>query len=166
MEKIAEINLFNSPLEIGLRLLFVFKNSAKQSLDIQRLIYYNYLLIHSSDVNNALESLHPNFPNRSCEILISRDIILNGLNLLMSKNLICIDYRKTGVKYKKNDKTLNFLNYFDSTYSKELDTRAKWVCENFDGFEDNKLGIFMQQQLGKWGSEFSREYNVMGDDNS
>ncbi len=161
MEKIS---LFNSPLEIGLRVLFLFKNTDKQNLDIQRLIYYNYLLVHSSDVTNSVESLHPNLPNRSCEILVSRDIILRGLNLLLSKNLICIDYKKTGIKYRKNENTLHFLQYLESDYSKKLDNQSKWVCTNFDSMEDNKLNSFMQQNLGKWGSEFSTEYNVMGED--
>ena len=131
---------------------------------MQRLVYYSYLLVHSSDVPDSPKSLHPNFPDRSCEILISRELISNGLKLLLSKGLICIDYNKSGIKYKKNDKTTKFLEYFESNYSKELDERSMWVCGKFDDLKDDKLNDFMQQNLGKWGSEFSRDYRIMGDD--
>ena len=165
MEKIVN-KIFNSPLEIGLRLLFILNNTNKHGLDIERLLYYNYLVIHSSDVSPNVESLHPSFPNRSCEILISRDIISKGLKLLLSKSLICVDYNKNGLKYKKNDNTQKFLTYFESTYSKELDEKAKWACETFDEISDKKLKDYMEGQLGKWGSEFSVEYRVMGEDSA
>ena len=161
MEKIS--SLFNSPLESGLRLLSIFKNTNKTYLDTQRLVYYNYLLIHSSDIPNAPKSLHPEMPNRACEIVISREIVLKGISLLLSKDLICVKYTQTGIKYQSNKNTSLFLNRLESNYAKELDKRAKWVCENFDTISDLKLNRLMQDNLGKWGSEFSREFHVMGD---
>ena len=162
MEEMNVQTLFNSPLEMGLRLLFVFKNTKKHSFDLQRLIYYNYLLVHSSDIPSAPKSLHPDLPNRSCEIVISREIVSNGLNLLLSKGLLCVEYKKSGVKYKKNDNTTAFLDYLESKYSKELNERAIWVCNEFDEIGDRKLDKFIHARLGKWGSEFSREYRLMG----
>ena len=169
MEKIIQSNPFNSSLEMGLRVSFLFKNTKKENLDLQRLVYYNYLLVHSSDISdipNPPKSLHPNLPGRSYEILISREIILDGLKLLLSKGLICIEYKKTGVKYKRNDETQSFLKYFKSNYSKDLDKLSLWVCKNFDNVTDKKLNDFMTKHIGEWGSEFSMSYRVMGDGNA
>jgi hypothetical protein len=169
MEAVNKIIPFNSPIEMGLRLLFLFKNTEKEGLDLQRLIYYNYLLVHTSDVSDlpgAPKSLHPNLPDRSGEILISRKIIESGVKLLLSKGLICIGYTKTGIKYKRNDETKPFLEYFESKYSKELDKNANWICQKFDKLQDEKLNDFMTKNLGKWGSEFSIDYRVMGDENA
>lgn len=164
MEKIKTPILFNSPLESGLRLLFILKNTNKHFIDIQRLIYYNYLLIHSSDIQDApFESLHPEMPNRSCEILIGRKIIQKGINLLLSKGLICVKYTKTGIKYTSNNSTSLFLGYLTSAYSKELEKRSRWVCEKYDHMSDHNLNEFIQSNLGKWGAEFSREFHIMGD---
>ncbi|MFA5406757.1 MAG: ABC-three component system middle component 2 [Candidatus Nanoarchaeia archaeon] len=149
---------FNSPLEAGLRLLFLFNNTQKRLLDTQRLIFYNYLLIHSSDIPNAPKSLHPDMPNRACEMVISRKIIKKGLNLLLSKDLICVKYSKTGIKFKPNKNTSLFINYLSNDYSKELNERAKWVCDKFDDLSDTNLNKFIQANFGKWGSEFSKEY--------
>ncbi len=166
MEKIEIPSLFNSPLEVGLRILYIFRNTNKSILDIQRLIYYNYLIVHSSDIPDAPESLHPEMPNRSCEILIGRKVIQKGINLLLSRELICVKYAKSGIKYISNKNTSLFLDHFNSNYSKELDERAKWVCSNYDSMSDNKLNGFIQSNLGKWGAEFSREFHLMEGNNN
>ena len=164
MEKITTPDFFNSPLESGLRLLFVFNNTNKRFMDLQRLVYYHYLLIHSSDIPGApFESLHPEMPNRSFEILIGRKIIRRGIDLLLSKGLICVHYTKSGIRYKSNKNTPLFMEHLSSNYSKELEKRAKWVCEKYDPVSDNKLNEFMQSNLGTWGAEFSREFHLMGD---
>ena len=41
---------FNSPLECGLRTLTLLAASQPSACDLQRLIFYDYLLIHSGDV--------------------------------------------------------------------------------------------------------------------
>lgn len=67
MEEVKQKNLiFNSPLEIALRLLYIF-NSTTIPLDIQRLVNYHYLLIHSGDIPDSPKSIHPSLPIRACE---------------------------------------------------------------------------------------------------
>lgn len=156
-------NLFNSPLEVGLRILFLIKNTTKSALDKQRLIYYNYLLVHSSDVPNSPPSLHPPLPHRACEIQISGELITKGLNLLLAKDIICVSYQKSGIKYKPNKITNEFAEHFNSNYSKDLNQRAQWVCNTFDEYSENRLTEFIQSNSGKWGSEFSNDYHPIGD---
>ena len=149
--------LFNSPLEIGLRLLFLF-NATSKAFDLQRLIYYNYLLVHSSDISSAPGSLHPDLPNRSCEIFVNRHIVQSGLKLLLTKKLIDVKYVKSGIAYKSNKLTSAFIEHFACEYSSLLKDRASWVTTNFDSMSDKKLVGFFNENIGKWGSEFSREY--------
>jgi len=155
-------DLFNSPLEVALRLLFIFKSTDK-ALDQQRLIYYNYLVAHSSDIPNAPKSLHADLPRRSCEILVNRVIIKKGLTLLLSKGLIDVVYSKKGVKYKQNKSTGLLTKYFTSTYSKNLEESAQWLCSEFDSLNEKSLSEFIDKNLGKWGSEFSTELDLGGD---
>jgi len=149
--------IFNTPIEVGLRLLFVINRSLK-SLDTQRLIYYNYILVHSSDIPSAPKSLHPDFPNRSCEIYVTRKIIQKGLLLLVKKGLVEIVYTKKGILYKSNKMSDAFLTQFKSAYASELAERASWVSEHFDYFSDKQLADFINDNVGKWGSEFTKQY--------
>ena len=79
---------FNTPIESGLRSLIILAEGAPWFYDLQRLVYYDYLLVHSGDVLNGPQSLHPSLPHRSGEILVRRMIVESGLNLMFSKKLI------------------------------------------------------------------------------
>ena len=110
--KTRQISVFNSPLEIALRLLFIVNRTSK-SLDLQRLIYYNYLIVHSSDIPESPGSIHADLPRRSCEMLVNRTIVKKGLTLLVSKDLIAVKYSNEGILYGKNNNTDLFIQNFD-----------------------------------------------------
>jgi hypothetical protein len=163
--EVKNLSVFNSPLEIALRVLFIFDKTSKL-LDLQRLIYYNYLLVHSADMPDSPKSLHADLPRRSCEMLVSRTAVKKGLTLLLSRDLIDVKYSKAGgILYRKNDNTGSFTQYFESTYSKQLQERAEWISSTFDKLTDSQLAQIMDSNIGKWGSEFSviydeEDYNV------
>ena len=165
MEKKMSSIIFNSPVEVGLRLLVLLKHTTK-SLDMQRLIYYNYFLIHSSDVPESPRSLHPDLPGRACEILVNRKIVKKGIYILLSKGLINVKYTKQGIKYIASKDIEIVFKKFESEYARELSERAKWVFSTFDTYSDKKLSDYMNKHLGKWGSEFSRNYTVLEQQNA
>jgi hypothetical protein len=146
--------IFNSPIEIALRLLFIL-NKTSRPLDLQRLIYYNYLIVHSSDIPEAPKSIHADLPRRSGEILLNRAIFKRSLNLLILKDMITVKYSSNGILFFRNDKTEQFISYFQTSYSRELDARASWLSEKFDRLNDEDLEVLMKTNVGKWGSEFS-----------
>jgi hypothetical protein len=159
---LSEDKIFNSPLEFSLRILFILGKTNKK-FDLQRLVYYNYLLLHSSDVEGGPESIHPNLPNRSCEILITRKLIKEGLKILLSKELIEPYYEKRGIYYKKNKNTNLILEHFETNYSQQLSNVATWLSENFDKMGDKDLSKFISQNLNKWGGEFTTK--ILGNEN-
>ena len=71
MTSTVPVSLFNSPLECGLRAVVLLVECSPQELDIQRLVNYDYLLVHSGDINGP-PSLHPDSPLRSGELLVKR----------------------------------------------------------------------------------------------
>ena len=95
------MRILNNPTEMALRLSFILGNSKKPA-DLQRLMYYNYIAIHSSDIEKSKKSLHPQIPHRSCKMLIGREIIKNALILLESKKLIKINIKFCLTKESKN----------------------------------------------------------------
>ncbi|MFA6446604.1 MAG: ABC-three component system middle component 2, partial [Candidatus Paceibacterota bacterium] len=115
-------------------------------------------LVHSSDITGAPKSLHPDLPNRSCEILVNRAIVQEGLKLLLTKGLVEIKYAKTGICYKSTDLTKIIISNFTTEYASMLNERASWVVNNYDSMSDNKLNQYITTKLGQWGSEFSREF--------
>ncbi len=151
------IRLFNTPIEFGLRTLFVLNCIAPRSSDLQRLIYYDYLILHTSDIDPQQASIHPPYPYRSAEILVKRERLRKGLLIMHSRQLIDILFDGGGITYKATDLTPKFLQYFNSEYAEQLISSVAWVIQRFAAYSDKQLDQYMKKNLDRWGSEFSRE---------
>ncbi|MEP5339442.1 MAG: ABC-three component system middle component 2 [Algibacter sp.] len=150
-----KIELFNSDVEVGMRALLII-NNVKGSIDLDRLLVYDYLCLHTYDFGGP-ESLHPAIPNRNVELVIKSERISKGLRLLITKELINVRLLKKGIYYSKNKLTNSFLNYVKSSYRYDYEIRVKWVLDNFSSLSDNKLKLFVEENMGKWVNEFSTE---------
>lgn len=153
---------FNTPLESGLRSLFVLDKIAPSFKDLQRLVYYDYLMVHSNDVPGGPSSLHPAIPHRSGEWLVRRNLISEGLDLMFSRELLHKNFGADGITYGATDLTRAFLNHLTTEYSNALRRTASWVAETFEVYSDEMLATFMAEHLGRWGAEFKREAVIRG----
>src|ERR1035437_4512317 len=118
---------FNSPLECGLRTLTLLAASHPSACDLQRLIFYDYLLVHSGDVPGGPESIHPATPLRSGEALVRRHWIEKGLLLMLSRELLKRKFSPAGITYQASPLTGSFLDYMEQPYTKQLRERAQCV---------------------------------------
>lgn len=153
---------FNSPLESGLRSLFVLAEMMPDLADLQRLVYYDYLVVHSSDVTDGPPSLHPPVPHRSGEWLVRRQLVSEGLDLMFSRELLQKSFTDQGIKYGATKLTKPFLGYLSSEYANSLREVAGWAVGVFRLYTDDELAEFMSENLGRWGAEFKRESVIRG----
>lgn len=148
---------FNSPLECGLRALVLLDAAQFAACDLQRLVFYDYLLVHSGDVPEGPDSIHPPTPLRSGEALVRRHWIERGLVLMISRELVIRNFSAQGILYQASPLTSSFLAYMEEPYTKRLRERAGWVLERFGGYSDHDLVEFFKANLDRWGGEFIRE---------
>jgi hypothetical protein len=148
---------FNSPLECGLRTLVLLRAAEPAACDLQRLIFYDYLLVHSGDVPDGPESIHPPTPLRSGEALVRRHWIERGLLLMISRELVVRSFSEKGITYRASPLTATFLGYMQEPYTKRLQERAQWVIARFGDYPDTQLVDFFKANLDRWGGEFIRE---------
>lgn len=147
---------FNSPLECGLRMLFVLDAAAGRASDLQRLISYDYLLVHSGDVPMGPISLHPSVPFRATELLVRRNLLEAGLNQMFSRELIDKSFAQSGILYRSTKLTKAFTSLLNTTYASALRERSAWVIKQFGTLEDKELSDYMTKNIGRWGAEFLR----------
>lgn len=147
---------FNTPLECGFRLLFILSATYPARSDLQRLISYDYLLVHSGDVDGGPESLHPSVPFRGGEWLVRREVISLGLDLMFSRELASKDFGKEGITYGGTQLTAPFIGLLNDAYATELNARAAWLASRFGNYSDKELLEFMRTNIGRWGAEFER----------
>lgn len=126
-------------------------------LDLSRLLYFDYLIVHSGDVPNGPESLHPATPHRSGELLVRRGLVEQGLDLLASRGLVERSFESAGITYRASENAAAFLFTLDAPYTGRMREIARWVVDTFTPYSDDDLRAFMQSNLDRWGAEFEWE---------
>lgn len=149
-------HLFNTPIESGLRALIVLEAVRPEKCDLQRLVIYDYLLVHSSDVPDGPPSLHPATPLRSGELLVRRNLVDHGLRLLIGKGLVTKSFTRDGIHYGATDVAERFLDYLESPYAARCKEISEWIAGRFQALSDDELRAFIHDNLGRWGTEFTR----------
>lgn len=152
-----KIRIFNSPEEVGVRILFILSICNKK-MSSQRIMYYDYFVLHLNDIDSMYDSLHPDNPNHSSEIAVKRDIINKSLQRMISKGLLDIKYMKTGIYYQKNNITDVFLEMFGNGYVDKLKQHINVVCEKFEKYSDGQIYRYIDKSIGSWSGEFEKEY--------
>ncbi len=150
---IRKIPIFNSPEEVGVRILFIL-DACQKRMSFQRIMYYDYFSLHLRDLDKTQESLHPDNPNHSSEIAIKRSLINKGLNLIIAKGLVEVRYTKTGIYYQSNHLTHHFISLFANAYVEQLKRNIIMVNEFFLNQTDKQIYKYVDKNIGKWAGEF------------
>ncbi len=151
------VSPFNGPVEIGLRALCVLTTAFPAAYALQRLVVFDYFLVHSDDIEGGPEGLHPRTPHRGGEILVRRGVIQDGLTLYESRGLIERVYKDGGIYFAATDKSADFLDTLSTEYLADLRDRADWVVDSFGALDDAELDAIVRDHIGTWGAEFAME---------
>jgi hypothetical protein len=144
---------FNSSLESGVRSVIILHSLFPGSVDLHRLVDFDYLVVHSGDVNGP-ESLHAPLPMRAGELLVRRDIIEKGLLLMMSRGLLTRIATDSGIEYKASEKSNAFVSNLASPYLVKLVERADWVADNFCEKDEAELKGMIKGFFDHWTTQF------------
>lgn len=149
--------VFNSPIESATRIGFLLAEAFPLSLDMQQLVHFDFLVVHTSDAGGP-KSLHPALPHRSGEWVVRRTFVQDGLHALARKGLAAVDLgRGDGVRFIATDGLSPFLRLLRSAYALELGIRARWVTDTFGGWTEERLRALIEENIAKWGGEFELE---------
>ncbi|KAA1291464.1 ABC-three component system middle component 2 [Leptospira interrogans] len=146
-------NPFNTSFEAGIRSLVILNVAYPNALDLQRLVEFDYLALHSGDAGGP-ESLHAPLPLRSGELLIRRGVIELGLNLMISRNLIEKIPTYDGIKYLASDSAAPFVQSLASPYIRKLKICASWVIKSFGNATDGELVLLTRNLFREWTTQF------------
>jgi hypothetical protein len=154
--------LFNSPIEIGLRTLVLLSNEPSINYDLDRLVIFDYFILHANDLDPDQMNLHPSLPHRSSEIIIRRKLVQEGLDILVSKGLVDIIYDEEGLFYKSNQITTLFVKLLKSNYYNRLRSQCKWVIDSYGDIDTKELNTLVNNKIQVWGGEFEFESLMRG----
>lgn len=152
-ETTESVRTFNSPIETGMRALILLAESYPTQLDLQRLLEYDYIMVHTGDVDGP-PSIHPALPLRSGELLVRRELIERGLMLMISRGLVTRHATPLGFMYQAEDDAGPFLDALDAEYLTELKDRASWVVDRFQEVGDQDIRLLLTKVYDQWSREF------------
>lgn len=149
----GKVELFNSPLETGIRALVVLNAAHPMVFDISQLTWFDHLVVHTGDIGGP-NSLHPDLPHRSGELLVRRPMIEQSLTLMRRLHLIDVVVGDEGILYQASDDAYPFVELMRSPYARALKERAKWLAENVCTMGAVRLEELVAERIGRWNLEF------------
>lgn len=152
-EQPTQIALFNSPLETGIRALVVLNAAHPQAFDLAQLTWFDHLVVHTADIGGP-ESLHPDVPHRSGELLVRRRLIEEGLTLMRRRHLVDLLPSDQGFVYRASDEAEAFIEMIRSKYGRALRNRAAWLAEHVCQLQPKQLANLIAHRIGRWNVEF------------
>lgn len=146
----------NGPIEVGLRTLITLSANFPASLDLNRLVLFDYILLHSADLEGP-ESIHPAIPKRQGELGLKRYLIEHSLRVPVRAQLARIDATAGGLMYSATEEAEGFIASLTSDYAAKLSERARWVAENFGELEDADVKSQLRSIFEEWAEEFGSD---------
>jgi hypothetical protein len=144
---------FNGPLEAGLRAVAILGSAHPRSFDLQRLVAFDYLLVHTGDIGGPA-SLHPPTPLQSAELLVRRKLVERALLLMMTRDLIEREFVSDGIRYRAGENAIPFLSSLASDYLRQLIQRAAWLVRELGDKSEADFRGVMRHFFEKWVEEF------------
>jgi ABC-three component (ABC-3C) system Middle Component 2 len=155
---------FNSSLESGVRSVIILNSLFPKSIDLHRLVDFDYLIVHSGDVQGP-KSLHAPLPMRAGELLVRKNIIEKGLLLMMSRGMLNRVPTESGIEYIASEKTNSFVCNFESPYLIKLIERAEWISDQFGESSNDELKEIIKGFFDKWTTQFQPKNVSFGEKN-
>lgn len=144
---------FNGPLEAGLRAVALLGAAYPRAFDLQRLVGFDYLLVHTGDVGGPA-SLHPPAPLQSAELLVRRSLVERALLLMMTRELVEREVGPQGIRYRAGENAGTFLSSLESEYLRGLKDRASWLIQTFGDNTEQEFRSTMRKFSDHWVEEF------------
>lgn len=151
--KPTKVVAFNSPFELGVRMVYLLNSLQPTGADLQKLVLLDYAVVYSDDLGGP-PSLHTPVPHRGSEYLSRRGLIEQGLYLMSTRGLVAVIMDKSGITYYAGDVARAMVGALTSPYLRELERRCRWAAERFSLLSSREMTESFAQQGHLWGAEF------------
>lgn len=153
MRKSEPIVAFNSPFELGVRMVYLLNALQPTGADLQKLVLLDYAVVYSDDLSGP-PSLHTPVPYRGGEYLSRRGLIAESLYIMSTRGLVAAFMDNSGITYFAGDTARSMVSALTSPYLRELQGRCQWASKTFAVLSSREMTERFAQQGHLWGAEF------------
>jgi hypothetical protein len=151
--------LFNSPLETGVRSVLLLDVAQARAFDLTHLTWLDHLVVHTADIGGPA-SLHPDIPQRDGELIVRRRNVEEGLRLMRMLHLVTTSYTSDGISYRVTEEGSQFAHLVRSDYGRQLKDRAAWLMDYVSQIDAAAFVRLIGEKIGRWSIEFQAEGGV------
>ena len=144
--------LFNTPFELGLRMVYMLFALRPGGADLQKLVLLDYAIVYSQDVGGPA-SLHTPVPYRNAELFSRRERIEQGLFIMSTRGLVDVVLDARGMTYVAGPSSFTMVGSLSSKYWRDLQERCVWVAERFGLANSTELLSLFAESGHLWGAE-------------
>lgn len=144
--------VFNSPFELGIRMVYLLQALSPYGADLQKLVLLDYAIVYSADLSGP-SSLHTPIPFRGAELMSRRELIEQGLYLMSTRGLVTATWSADGITYFAGEVARSMTGALTSRYLRELEQRCKWVAEQYGQAASTELTAQFAANGHLWGAE-------------
>lgn len=146
--------VFNSAFETGLRALCTLCAGYPNAYDIQQLLAFDHIIVHSGDMPGGPPSLHPKVQHRNGELLVRRPLIQAGLALMETKGLVVTTASESQIRYISTELAAVFLDSLENSYLRNMMERAGWAVLAFGDLGPDPFFKAFNAAFDRWSTEF------------
>lgn len=144
--------IFNTPIEIGIRIVYILSFIYPKKIDLYTLPYLDYALIYSEDFNGP-KSLHTLLPLRGGEYLSRISIIEKALMLMKKRGFIQIELSDNGLLYYAGENAHSITDLINCSYANELKEKCIWLKSYLEDYNLEQLKDYFKKNGLNWGAQ-------------
>lgn len=152
MNNLNNLELFNTPFELGLRMVYLLTALRPGGADLQKLVLLDYAIVYSKDVGGPA-SLHTPVPFRNGELFSRRERIEQGLYLMSTRGLVEVVLDDGGMTYVAGPSSFTMIGSMTSKYWRDLEIRCRWASDQFGQASSAELLEEFASRGHLWGAE-------------
>lgn len=123
----SQSNVFNTPMEIGMRMVYLLLELYPRKYDVFYLTYLDYAISYSGDLHGP-SSLHTPVSKRGGAFLNNSDIVRQSLNKMSQFDFVEISTTDDGIYYSAGENARAVVSSIKTEYSFLLQERCNWVA--------------------------------------
>lgn len=149
---IAQPQLFNTPLEAGVRALLILDAFAPQAFDLATMSLLDYYIVHTSDAGGP-PSLHPEINARAGEYFVRRHLVEEGLLLMARASLVEQVFTDSGIAFRAHETATAMIDLFGTAYNRRLAEAAQWLAREAVAQGGDPFIRTLRDSLERWSHE-------------
>lgn len=144
--------LFNTPLEAGVRAVLILDAFAPQAFDLATMSLLDYYIVHTGDAGGP-QSLHPEINARAGEYFVRRHLVEEGLLLMARASLVEQVFTSSGIAFRAHETATAMIDLFGSAYNRRLAQAAEWLAREAAAEGVDPFIHRLKESLDRWSHE-------------